>query len=62
MKKYYHVVLINFESEKPAYIINRYVKGLREARAVLPFPVSYSRNAKAFTGWQGKLNGIIKEV
>lgn len=60
--KTYRVVLLDFTRKNPTKVKDCYVKGLKNARAVLPFSISYSHNSKAFTGWSGKLNAIVKEV
>lgn len=63
MKKYRCVLLdFSIKNDQNKIVFEKYVKGLKAARALYNIPISYSYNCKCFTGWKGSKNYLVSEI
>lgn len=63
MTKKYRLILLDFnKTQGNRLILDRVCYSLRQARKFAPMKISYSKNAKCFTGWSDNVNCIVKEI
>ena len=60
--KTYRVSVLDFNRKRPCVVSQKYVKGLAEARALVPVKMRYCRAAHAFSGYDGKYEYWFMEV